>query len=139
MHVLLNLMQKKLYMRLVKSFWYYVAIDIVPLSVTGTGFQTLLANQKKILSHHCIHRRGGLLFYTTRHFGFTQKLRRKYLVKHAIHTSIWLCIHAGIKETLVRCFSIESENHYNSQGGILHWLWSCTPCVIKNLCYEVPT
>lgn len=73
MHVLLNLMQKKLYMRLVKSFWYYVAIDIVPLSVTGTGFQTLLANQKKILSHHCIHRRGGLLFYTTRHFGFTQK------------------------------------------------------------------
>lgn len=134
MHVLLNLMQKKLYMRLVKSFWYYVAIDIVPLSVTGTGFQTLLANQKKILSHHCIHRRGGLLFYTTRHFGFTQKGENIWLSMPYILVSDFAYMQVSKKH-----LSIESENHYNSQGGILHWLWSCTPCVIKNLCYEVPT
>lgn len=134
MHVLLNLMQKKLYMRLVKSFWYYVAIDIVPLSVTGTGFQTLLANQKKILSHHCIHRRGGLLFYTTRHFGFTQKGENIWLSMPYILVSDFAYMQVSKKH-----LSIESENHYNSQGGILHWLWSCTPCVIKNLCYEVTT
>lgn len=107
---LLNLMQKKMY-ETGQEFLILCGYRSILCHCQSQTFDSKhCLPTKKILSHHCIHRRGaGLLnFYIplgTLDAVYTD--RRKNLGEHAIH--IWLCIHASIKETLVRCFSIESE------------------------------